>query len=121
MFANNSKCDRLRASGGSPFYIDFSVKYIFGHKIPKKMKQTIPKSLHDRLRFVVVLREPIARDRSWVEQIARITGRTMNDETYVEDTIDRLAKLRAGKKSELSHGFYDEHLRFWYDEFRTDQ
>lgn len=42
-------------------------------------------------------------------------------EAYANGTYQRIEDLHAGRRSDVSNGFYDQHLQFWWNEFRKDQ
>jgi len=128
LFAGAPKCEELTKKGQKRYYIDASVKYIFNRMVPKRMKEMIPASLHDSLRFVAVFREPVDRDRSWAGQKAKIADEDdekmkelATDEGYLRDLKTRMDRFEDGERSDIRNGFYELHVAEYLKEFKREQ
>ena len=52
-------------------YLDATPDYIFTDSVPKRMESVIPSETRRKLKLIVILREPIARDYSYYEHLIR--------------------------------------------------
>ncbi len=83
-FQNSSKCNELDRNRVEHFFLDGTVTNLAGSGVARRMKHAIPNRLHSKLRFVVVLREPVERDRSWTAEVRRRHGLPMSDAVYAQ-------------------------------------
>mmetsp|Transcript_39017 Transcript_39017/g.92051 ORF Transcript_39017/g.92051 Transcript_39017/m.92051 type:complete len:365 (+) Transcript_39017:61-1155(+) len=118
-FDRSAKCLELARAGIRGSFLDASTKYLLDTGAAQRLKQTIPPELHGKLRFVVVLREPVERDRSWQGQKARTAGKSMSDAEYLHSVHVRTQA--PAQFPELRHGLYDTLLRGWWTQFPRDQ
>ena len=90
-FDRSQKCLDLARNGIRGSFFDASTKYLLDIGAASRMKATYPQDMLERLKFIVVLREPVERDRSWQGQKKRCTEL---QSTISVDTGSCLASLK---------------------------
>jgi hypothetical protein len=70
-FQRSHKCADAFAANRSAFFLDATATYLGDTAVAKRMKDTIPASMHRKLRFLIILREPVERDRAWTAEAMR--------------------------------------------------
>mmetsp|Transcript_31529 Transcript_31529/g.100858 ORF Transcript_31529/g.100858 Transcript_31529/m.100858 type:complete len:348 (-) Transcript_31529:75-1118(-) len=71
-FGRDPKCMRYRDDFHE--YVDATPTYLRSAGGAERMKQTIPRSLHGKCRFIVVLREPVSRHLAWFNHLGQANG-----------------------------------------------
>lgn len=120
------KCDRKQG-----MYMDATPSYLREPAVPRRVVQMIPATLRLKLRFIAVLREPMARDLSYFNHekysaekkgYLRRTSYVMHvSEGYETYARRQLALARTGKPTAFSFGAYNEQLKRWFTIFIRSQ
>jgi hypothetical protein len=120
-----------KCAGGPGLFMDATPSYLRTPEIPGRVARTFPANLRSTLRFIAVLREPLARDLSYYNHeryhaqrrgFLRPTSFLLAvDEPYENYAQRQLLLARNGKAHALSFGEYNKQLKQWFTVFVRQQ
>ena len=122
-------------------YLDGTPSYLQSVEAAQRMRSMIPRELHPKLRFVAVLREPVARHLSWwnmQEQLRYLQkkgggrggkrGQNTASRRYASLVTAQLKEMEGrgwGKEwtggDALQDSFFDEQIQRWCESFPREQ
>jgi len=101
-------------------FMDATPSYLRDPVTPQMMFSEMPPGVRARARFIVILREPIARDVSFFNHIMSTRKYPFQSpgflpvRTYADYVSQQGTLLATGRTSWFSTGFYDEQLNRWW-------
>eukprot|EP00286_Rhodomonas_abbreviata_P014137 CAMPEP_0181317656 /NCGR_PEP_ID=MMETSP1101-20121128/16589_1 /TAXON_ID=46948 /ORGANISM="Rhodomonas abbreviata, Strain Caron Lab Isolate" /LENGTH=246 /DNA_ID=CAMNT_0023425073 /DNA_START=1337 /DNA_END=2074 /DNA_ORIENTATION=+ len=94
-YAANPDCQVLERVDTPVFGFDGTPSMICDQQAQKQMKKLIPAEIHDELRFIVVLREPVARDLAWHNH-RRFRGFLHPNTTTYKEVVEKTLSTKPG-------------------------
>jgi len=111
---------KCREAGGR--FMDATPSYLGDPKAPELLYEEITESFRQKLKFIVVLREPVDRDVSFFNHMRQPNNVWNNPyKTYTDYEREQLSAIEAKHENWMSVGFYDEQLQGWYQKFNSSQ